>query len=546
MSAPSYHSDPHVSFLTQILEEIQSGLIQIPRFQRPLVWGWEQRLELLRSIRDGIPMGAIMVWRSQVASFDCYKYLGPHRIDTGTNSNQYLLDGVQRLSTLVGALSPVTSSTSFAIEDEFDDQPPTEDFAVYFDFESNDFVRAGEFDSKSEVMPLNLVFDSVGMLRFQRELGEHKFEEKIKATEAIAKAFRQYKVPVIPIVTDDIDMATRTFQRINSQGQAMSEAHMIHALSWDKSFDLNKEIRQAKLKFLTKCDWQHIDDDNILKGCKTALGFGIYTKNADEIGRAFKENTEVVNQVAQSYSAVANFMLEYCGIPRPELTPYSLQLVILADIFRLNPGLPKEVLKQLRDWFWTTAYGEYFAGMSGDRFETALSDVHSGIESGNLRLTLFKPYEVRQQPEKFDFRSVRAKAFTFLLVRNINFARNDRTGFELLAEHGRECVLQPLPRVSLNKSIYSKYANRFVIDPAYFFDFKERLVSKALTDIEMIEHFLDDEMMCDLTNQDHEKFLYRRSELISHAEKEFLQKHLKGVSVPGLNLELGESAAIHF
>jgi len=54
MNTPSYHSDPHVTFLSQLLDEIKEGIIQVPKFQRPLVWRWEDRLELLRSIRDGI------------------------------------------------------------------------------------------------------------------------------------------------------------------------------------------------------------------------------------------------------------------------------------------------------------------------------------------------------------------------------------------------------------------------------------------------------------------------------------------------------------
>src|SRR5215212_6030319 len=111
MKAPTFYSDPHVQFLSQILEEIGGGGLQVPRFQRPLVWNWERRLELLRSIRDGIPIGAIMVWRTNTVIIDCYEKLGPHVLQEPAPgmTRQYILDGVQRLSTLYGALYRVTS-----------------------------------------------------------------------------------------------------------------------------------------------------------------------------------------------------------------------------------------------------------------------------------------------------------------------------------------------------------------------------------------------------------------------------------------------------
>src|SRR4051794_3202595 len=107
MRHPSFYSDPHVIFLSQLLEEVAAGFIQVPRFQRPLVWDWERRRELLRSVREGIPMGSIMVWRTNKDLIEGYHKLGPHQLlppPSDVNARQYLLDGVQRLSTLYGAL----------------------------------------------------------------------------------------------------------------------------------------------------------------------------------------------------------------------------------------------------------------------------------------------------------------------------------------------------------------------------------------------------------------------------------------------------------
>ncbi|MDD7909289.1 DUF262 domain-containing protein [Pseudovibrio exalbescens] len=531
MSKPNYHSDPHISYLSQLLEEVKKGMIQVPRFQRPLVWTWEQRLELFRSIRDGIPMGAIMVWRTDDLRLECYENLGPHRLASPSSAGQYLLDGVQRLSTLLGALSVVDDNTDNEFDDGFDDLPPSEDFRVFFDFSKDDFVKADELENTQlrNALPMHLVFDSVGMLRFQRNVSgsDDEVNNIIHRSEDLIKAFREYKVPVIPIVTNDIEMATRTFQRINSQGKPMSEAHMIHALSWNSGFNLNARIKEAKIEHLSDITWSNIDDDIILKACKLAMGFGIYTKNADEIGNSFKTNPSIVHDVVGGLRLAAEFLKEHCKIPSPTWLPYSLQLVILTEIFRERVNISDVSKTKLTSWFWTTTYGEYFAGMSGDRFQRTLDDLTNGIDHDQWHLTEFKPYEIRRQPASYDFRSVRAKAHGLRLAERVNQTTKTPRGTELITEYGRDCIAQLLPRIDSPKKMYSSYANRFLINPTKLSTFKERFLTGDLEARHQDAFFLTPEMMNDLVFGLHQSFVSRRSEMFRIDEIDFCRPHLE-------------------
>lgn len=532
MKAPSYHSDPHVTYLSQLLDEIGSGIIQVPKFQRPLVWQWEARLELFRSIRDGIPMGAIMVWRSSVPVLDCYKFLGPHRLDSPSSSPQYLLDGVQRLSTLLGALSSVdvvdTNDEEFL---EADGGPPTENFSVHYDFEAKDFLRAEDVKSsnKNVTLPMSLMFDSVGMLRFQRNLkgDEETIDSMVRSCDDLVAAFREYKVPVIPIVTDDIAMATRTFQRLNSQGEAMSEVHMIHALSWDSKFNLNARIHEAKIAALNDLGWADLNDDIVFKSCKVALGFGVYSKSVDELGAAFKTGASTVSDVGQACGRAIDFLIEQCGISRFDLLPYAFQLVLLTEAFRLNPVLDVDQKRDLVSWFWTTTYGEYFAGMSGDRVEKARQDLLRGLETRQWTLTQFDPFEVRELTRRFDFRSVRAKAFSLRLS---DVAGDDLrlvSGRSLLREFGRECLVQLLPRSSAHKSIYSSYANRFIINPKNTNSFKDKARTGDFSAAEMRNLLISSDMVEALKRDDHDEFVNLRSEKIALTERDFYGPHVR-------------------
>lgn len=544
MTTPSYHSDPHVTFLSKLLEEIRDGSIQVPKFQRPLVWTWEDRLELFRSIRDGIPMGAVMVWRASEKKLECYESLGPFKIKRRTGAPQYLLDGVQRLSTLLGALSPITDIDDEA--DEFlegDEELQTENFEVHYDFELQDFVRARDIKPRqhSDTLPLSLIFDSVAMLRFQRKLTgtDDEIDAKIEECDRLGASFRDYKVPVIPIVTEDVDMATRTFQRLNSQGKAMSEAHMIHALSWGQQFNLNSSIQKVKITELTDLGWAGLDDDVLLKSCKIALGFGVYVKNADEIGRAFKDSPEVVQEVGHACGRAVQFLKDRCGISRPDLLPYAFQLILITNALRTRQSITSLQEDQLVSWFWTTTYCEYFAGMSGDRVEKARKDLEEGLSHDHWHLTSFDPFEVKNLNRKFDFRSVRAKAFALRLadtyqqrtISNVNRQLSHRDGAQLLNEYGREALVQLLPRTSPRKIIYSSYANRFLLIPAKAAELKEQLVLGQLPEQIARKLLISSDMLRALRLGDHENFIDLREKSICEVEKRFYEPHLRAMGI---------------
>jgi len=535
MKTPSYHADPHVTYLSQLLDEIREGLIQVPKFQRPFVWDWEDRLELLRSIRDGIPMGAIYVWRSSEAALDCYDNIGPHKIVQAGSSPQYLLDGVQRLTTLLAALSPVDEIDADA--DEFveaDGEPPTENYAVHFDFETGDFVREQEFrkNSSKPTLPMSLLLDSVGMLKFQRRLSgsDDEIDEMIETCDKLAAAFREYKLPVIPIATDDVELATRTFQRLNSRGKPMNEAHMIHALSWGSEFNLNSRLHEAKVAQLSDPDWWELDDDVLLKACKLALGFGVYSKNADDIGAAFKEKTTVVDEVGSACGKAVDFIVAKCGISRPDLLPYAFQLILLTDAFRKHGDFTLKQESDLVSWIWATTYGEYFAGMSGDRVEKTRKDLENGLVSGNWQLTQFDPFEVRTLSRKFDFRAVRAKAFA-LRMADIPDSNARNSGKPLLKEFGRECLVQLLPRTGSQKVLYSSYANRFMIDPRHSNSVRNQLLEGSLGEELMQNLLLDEEMVRAVVEGNHSGFVDQRLAKIASVEEAFYKPHLEVVGL---------------
>ena len=319
---------------------------------------------------------------------------------------------------------------------------PRRNFEVFFNLTTKDFHTSEDENSEDDLMPLHHVFNSVALLKFQRELKGTKVDQAISASDEIARAFRDYKIPIIPITTDDTDMATRTFQRINSQGARMSETHMVHALTWSPVFDLQRKIIEVKKDILASRGWSELDEDTILKSCKAAFGLDVYKTNAQELSDKLKVEPGVVREVGKSMSRVAEFLWRACGVPTPDLVPYSLQIVILTEAFRIEPTPNSKTQELMYAWFWMTTYGELFAGMSGDRLHVALNDMRSMARTGHAKWTWWRPFEERQLRRTFDFRAARAKAFAFRLASVQDKLSIDRAGTQILADAGRRGLVQ--------------------------------------------------------------------------------------------------------
>lgn len=482
MSNPSFYSDPHVQYLSGLLDEIQAGFLQIPRFQRPLVWNWDLRRELFRSVRDAIPFGAILVWRTNVEGISCHDRLGPHKLrPTPPNmTKQYLLDGLQRLTTLYGALHAADPHIETGEPADDNDLDQTEDYRVFYDLSKSEFTREEALDS-GPYLPLTLLFDSVGLLRYQRRLTGSLTDTWIERSDELARAFREYKVPIIPITTDDFESATRTFQKVNSQGVRMNESDMVHALVSSSGLDLRARMAELSDKYLFDIGWQDIEADTILRCCKIALDLDAYRTEADKVSAGLKERPELIAQVYCGIRRAALFLREKCGVPNFANVPYELQMVLLADAFRSDEKAASAFSQIFEAWFWITTYGESFAGMGGDTFRKVLQDMRQMTKLHQPIWSFRRSFREGELHERFDFRRARVKAFVYQLARRQNEVFGEKKGSTLLADTGRESVTRVLPR-EVHRKLVQNPGNRFLLHPSDVMDFRDRLYNGQLSE----------------------------------------------------------------
>src|SRR6056297_1225821 len=89
---------------SDLITEIQKGIIKIPKFQRDFVWTIDKTAKLLDSILKGYPIGTFILWQTDERINDI-KNIGNLEIPATPDGTkvQYVLDGQQRITSLYAA-----------------------------------------------------------------------------------------------------------------------------------------------------------------------------------------------------------------------------------------------------------------------------------------------------------------------------------------------------------------------------------------------------------------------------------------------------------
>ncbi|MCK6572768.1 DUF262 domain-containing protein [Myxococcota bacterium] len=371
--AQSFLKAPTIERLPNLLEQLRSGEIRIPPFQRDFVWSGEQRLELLDSVRKGLPSGSLMVWRtlkrlktpSPVGPFD----LRLPEVPMATTQT-YLLDGMQRMTTLFAALgaglytreglSPPLWTGTDGLH-----APDGTPWAVAFDVSSAEgsFSHVtGDDDSAGSThwLPLAILLDDALFDEWREQAKANR--EVANRARALRSAFVDYMIPVVPLATDELGPVTMTFKRLNQGGTRMGDFHMARALSFAEDFDLEQTLDEDVVGRLTPLGWESVDRDQLLKVVAAGYGLEPVEVDSERLAALIGKNRATMTAVGAAAVWAATF-LETLGFGGPAVLPSGYMLVFAARVHLECHGSVSETqLSTLRSWMADAAISERFAG----------------------------------------------------------------------------------------------------------------------------------------------------------------------------------------
>ena len=459
---------PEVVFLDKLVERIAAGQIRVPRFQRAFVWRQTNLHTLLDSILRGFPIGSILVWETE-ENVESAQHIGPIEISPRPNGMVgYLLDGQQRVSTLVGTLR---------LTDDMNATVDQVDWCVYCNLDTREFHREPKEGVGPQHFPVRNLLNTAGFFdacrRIQSEGDPDRSQKWLDEADRLASAFRNYQLPLIRIRDADLDSAVTVFARLNLTGRKMAADEMVSALTYQRGqFHLAGKLDEFKVE-LDRKGFGNLDRVFLLRAVLAALDRDIYAKDwADimvkpEIREALPDAFE---SAREGIRRALNFLASL-GVTSDRLLPYGLQLVFLGEFFRQCPQPAKSVAELLSRWFWVTSFTGWFGGVNTAQAKHALNEIRDLASGGEIQFRVVDLDEPAQSfPDRFDGRSARVRAFLLYLAslkpRSLR-GKGDLDPGERLSTSGTGAVGHVSSNLSQRADLIRSPANRMYVDPGH-------------------------------------------------------------------------------
>jgi uncharacterized protein DUF262 len=248
--------------LGTLLDEIITGKIQLPDFQRGWVWDDEHIRSLLVSIARSFPIGAVMLLETGGDARFQVRPVEGVILPSDKSAERLILDGQQRLTSLIQVLklsTPVSTQDEkkrevkrfyyFNIEKALAGAESLEESVIAV---SEDRIQRTNFgrdivldlssptkEYKAFHFPCNQVFDAnpwmYGLIHERPE----KVQQFMQFSQQILEPFRHYLVPVIELKKETSKEAVCVvFEKVNTGGVPLSVFELVTATYAADGFNL--------------------------------------------------------------------------------------------------------------------------------------------------------------------------------------------------------------------------------------------------------------------------------------------------------------------
>ena len=533
---------PEVVFLGKLVERVAAGKIRVPKFQRDFVWKQPDLSALLDSVLRGFPIGSILVWDTE-ETIESTSHIGPVEISPRPEGQTgYLLDGQQRVSTLVGTLR-LPDSVNDPIVEQID-------WRIHYDLDSQEFVHLRQQARPSErtkppeprYFPVRSLLNTAGFFdacrRIQQNVGDSRQAQAwLDEADRLASAFRDYQLPLIHIREADLESAVTVFARLNRTGRKMAADEMVSALTYQEGqFHLAEMLDEFKSE-LRKRGFGNLDRVFLLRSVLAALDRDIYAKDWADL----MVKPEVREKLPEAFNAAAHGirlalkLLQSLGVTSDRLLPYGLQLVLLGEFHRICPRPEAETVETLKRWFWVTSFTGWFGGNAAQA-KRALEEIRDVAKRKSEGFSVVDPDMPAQPfPDRFDARSARVRAFLLYLasLRPRALLRDDAEldPGALLSRLGTDAAGYVVSNPD-RRYLVSSPANRMFVD-----DDHDGQALSALTDLDdnalkqvLPTHGFPIDCIGLLRNGDRTGLIRKRLDTLIAGERNFLQQ--RGVTPP--------------
>lgn len=534
---------PDKDKIASYITNFEKGNLQVPAFQRKFVWNNEKKLDLFDSIKRGYPIGSILLWQPNFESEEDYEKfggdkLGAYYIPKRNLNSFYILDGFQRLSTLIGCLlHPQKAKLKGIVRDE---KEWFKEFNIVYNLKDQLFEmnRSKDFESlKNFQIPIYKLVDGKEFFNFQKSLfneEQETIDEYIERYEEISLIVQNYELPNINAFGGSITEAVDIFQRLNSTGAPITKDWVISALAYgqDRSYHFASEIDFLLDDNLSKYNFQNIKREVVLQCITNSFG-GVYfdqvSKNSNKKLEELVKREDFIPITKETFIAIektSEFFFENLCVLDSKYIPYNNQFIFINDFFSKISKPTIEQLLELKKWFWITSYSNYFTIYNLSKQRLAYNKFQDFINRSSNPVFYDNKdnFEALDFPDKIDMGSVRKKTLALFMI-NYSVKNDDFFNkVNLEAEN-----ISNVKTYKLFKDYNSSENTIFIIEKYNSTDNFPKTIKDLSFMLSMdykgqySEYFINDDMREEYYKRNIEDVLEIRKKLIINAERSFVE-----------------------
>ncbi|MBP4137656.1 DUF262 domain-containing protein [Flavobacterium geliluteum] len=521
------------------INKFEKGLLQVPAFQRDFVWTNEKKLDLFDSIKKGYPIGSVLLWQPFFEKEEFYDdfsgdKLGSYPIPERSSNSFFILDGFQRLSTLLGCLlHPNKAKQKGIIRDE---KEWLKEFNIIYNLKEEQFEINRNFKEFFQI-PIYKLVDGKEFFQFQKNLfdDEEINSKYIERYEEISLIFQNYELPNINVYGGSITEAIDIFQRLNSTGAPITTDWVINARAMGKdiNFRLGDKIDNLLENELTNYNFQNIKRLVILQCITNSFG-GVYfdqiSKNNNKKLEVLVDKPEFIPVTEKTFLAIekaVKFLFEELIVLDAKYIPYNNQVIFITDFFNKIDLPTKKQIHELKKWFWITSYSNYFTIYNLSKQRIAYNKFQDFILNENENPIFYDSndkFETLEFPDKIEMGSVRKKTLALFMT---NYSVNKSQILQ-----GESLIADNISNVKSYKLFKDQNSSENTIYVVEKYNSTNNF-SKAIKDLSFMllkenkgkfnEYFINEEMREEYEKANINGVLEIRKGLIVKAERSFVE-----------------------
>lgn len=421
--------------LKKLLARAQNGQLQLPDFQRGWVWDDERIIGLLASISRRFPVGVVMTLESSSQiKFNHRPIEGVEQ--NGTEPDEYLLDGQQRITSLYQAAickEPVKTRNNrnlSILRHYYIDMKKALDSAIYLEdaifsvpsdrIVTRNFGRETELDLSTPekeyqqcMFPVDQIFDDRKWMRkYQRHWENQESPPAGNANkfyddfyDSVIESFLEYDLPVIRMTKETPKEAVCTiFEKVNTGGVVLTVFELVTAsfAAEREGFSLRDDWGRRLGNMSEKYDTlKNVTPDQFLQavallatqkkrrmrieeGVLESDAPGVGCRRRDILNLSLAEYDEWADLVEEGLINAAKFLRRLCIYMNRDI-PYRTQLVPLAALYvEMGAELDSaNAVDRLKRWFWCGVFNESYGGTTEALFSRDLRETPDYIRGGS-------------------------------------------------------------------------------------------------------------------------------------------------------------------